>query len=51
VTASARDGRDEADDRPPICPACGVTMGIVGVGDTQRFVCLECGFDDDASTG
>jgi hypothetical protein len=38
----------DADDRPPICPACGVTMGIVddGQGGT-RFVCLECGFSDD----
>jgi hypothetical protein len=52
VTDSARDARDEADDRPPICPACGVTMGIVGDGDAaQRFVCLECGFDDDAPAG
>jgi hypothetical protein len=51
VTASARDARVEADDRPPICPACGVTMGIVGDGEAQRFVCLECGFDDAASAG
>jgi tRNA(Ile2) C34 agmatinyltransferase TiaS len=37
----------EQDDRPPICPACGVTMGIVtdSSGKT-RFVCLECGFSD-----
>ena len=51
MTDPARDARDEADDRPPICPACGVTMGIVGDGDTQHFVCLECGFDDDAPAG
>jgi hypothetical protein len=51
VTASARDARDEADDRPPICPACGVTMGIVRDGDGHRFVCLECGFDDSGSAG
>jgi len=51
VTASKRVVRDEADDRPPICPACGVTMGIVGDGSAQRFACLECGFDDDASGG
>ena len=40
----------EADDRPPICPRCGVTMGLVddkhgGV----RHVCLECGFSDQDS--
>jgi ribosomal protein S27AE len=38
--------RDE-DDRPPICPACGVTMGLVPDGDGIRYVCLECGFGDD----
>jgi hypothetical protein len=39
-----RPGR-ESDDRPPICPACGVTMGIVTGKDGEiRFVCLECGF-------
>jgi hypothetical protein len=33
------------DDRPPICPACGVTMGIVVDDDGRtRHVCLECGF-------
>ena len=39
-----------ADDRPPICPACGVTMGIVVDEETgeTRYVCLECGFDEDA---
>jgi tRNA(Ile2) C34 agmatinyltransferase TiaS len=36
--------RDD-DGRPPICPACGVTMGIRGDG-TAGFVCLECGFSD-----
>jgi predicted RNA-binding Zn-ribbon protein involved in translation (DUF1610 family) len=37
----------EPDDRPPICPACGVTMGIVtGTRGETRFVCLECGFSD-----
>lgn len=35
------------DDRPPICPACGVTMGIVGEGPATRHVCLECGFPDE----
>jgi predicted RNA-binding Zn-ribbon protein involved in translation (DUF1610 family) len=34
-------------DRPPICPACGVTMGIVVVRDGTRYVCLECGFEDE----
>jgi hypothetical protein len=38
----------EPDDRPPICPACGVTMGIVVNDDgATRFVCLECGFSED----
>jgi predicted RNA-binding Zn-ribbon protein involved in translation (DUF1610 family) len=34
------------DDRPPICPACGVTMGIAVTDDGEgtRDVCLECGF-------
>jgi predicted RNA-binding Zn-ribbon protein involved in translation (DUF1610 family) len=37
----------EGDDRPPICPACGVTMGIVVADDgTTRYVCLECGFEE-----
>ena len=42
--------RESDDDRPPICPACGVTMGIV-VGDSgaMRYVCLECGFSDEVS--
>jgi hypothetical protein len=36
------------DDRPPICPACGVTMGIVIDEDgATRYVCLECGFSDE----
>jgi predicted RNA-binding Zn-ribbon protein involved in translation (DUF1610 family) len=34
------------DDRPPICPACGVTMGIVENDGGTRYVCLECGFSD-----
>ncbi len=38
----------ETDDRPPICPACGVTMGIVVTeGGAVQYVCLECGFDGD----
>ena len=40
--------RDADDDRPPICPACGVTMGIVIDEDrATRYVCLECGFSDE----
>lgn len=37
----------EKDDRPPICPACGVTMGIAVEGVGVRYVCLECGFSED----
>ena len=39
---------DADDERPPICPACGVTMGIIvdEVGAT-RYACLECGFSDE----
>jgi len=41
-----------ADDRPPICPACGVTMGItVDEDGSTRYVCLECGFSDAPSKG
>jgi hypothetical protein len=43
------DDGEEQDDRPPICPACGVTQGmVVTEGDETKFVCLECGFSDDA---
>lgn len=43
------DKESEEDDRPPICPACGVTMGIVVDGDeTIEHICLECGFSDDS---
>ncbi len=39
---------DERDDRPPICPACGVTNGILVADDgTTAFVCLECGFPEE----
>jgi hypothetical protein len=41
-----RDTEDPTDDRPPICPACGVTQGMVVTDDEPRFVCLECGFSD-----
>jgi ribosomal protein S27AE len=47
-----REDDDERDDRPPICPNCGVTQGIVLTdGDDTKFVCLECGFSDDESSG
>jgi predicted RNA-binding Zn-ribbon protein involved in translation (DUF1610 family) len=39
----------EEDDRPPICPACGVTQGFVVEDERTRFVCLECGFSDGAA--
>jgi predicted RNA-binding Zn-ribbon protein involved in translation (DUF1610 family) len=39
----------EEDDRPPICPACGVTQGLVVEDERTTFVCLECGFSDEAS--
>jgi len=35
---------DRNDDRPPICPACGVTKFMVADGDDVAFVCVECGF-------
>lgn len=39
---------DADDERPPICPACGVTMGIiVDEGGATRYACLECGFSDE----
>jgi predicted RNA-binding Zn-ribbon protein involved in translation (DUF1610 family) len=42
------DDEPERDDdgRPPICPACGVTMGVREADGTTSFVCLECGFSD-----
>jgi ribosomal protein S27AE len=41
---------DADDERPPICPACGVTMGIViDENGATRYVCLECGFTDDVT--
>jgi predicted RNA-binding Zn-ribbon protein involved in translation (DUF1610 family) len=44
-----RDADVEEDDRPPICPACGVTMGMVVTDEEPRFVCLECGFDGESA--
>ncbi len=39
--------QQERDDRPPICPACGVTMGFVlGESEAPLHVCLECGFSE-----
>ena len=39
---------DADDERPPICPACGVTMGIIVDDDgAARYACLECGFSDE----
>jgi Zn ribbon nucleic-acid-binding protein len=51
VSRKRRNRTDEEDDeRPPICPACGVTQAIVVVrGNEMKFVCLECGFSDDAA--
>jgi Zn ribbon nucleic-acid-binding protein len=41
---------DNDDDRPPICPACGVTMGIIVNEDgATRYACLECGFSDETT--
>jgi len=54
VNTGSRTEHEPADDRPPICPACGVTMGITVREDgSTRFVCLECGYpteDVDAET-
>ena len=42
--------RNADDDRPPICPACGVTMGIViDESGATGYVCLECGFSDEVT--
>jgi hypothetical protein len=39
---------DADDERPPICPACGVTMGIIADEEgATRYACLECGFSDE----
>jgi len=39
---------DADDGRPPICPACSVTMGILVEEDgATRYACLECGFSDE----
>jgi Zn ribbon nucleic-acid-binding protein len=50
MTRRKRDREEQEDDRPPICPACGVTQGMVMSDDDEtRFVCLECGFADEQS--
>ena len=36
-----RENDEESDDRPPICPACGVTMGLVTSGGELVTVALE----------
>ena len=42
------ESKPDADERPPICPACGVTMGIIVEEDgATRYACLECGFSDE----
>ena len=52
MSYASSDGRrrprsSDADDRPPICPACGVTMGIlVGADGWTTHVCQECGYPD-----
>ncbi len=48
-----KDSKPDADDeRPPICPACGVTMGIIVNQDgATRYACLECGFSDEMILG
>jgi hypothetical protein len=53
LTCMARDDDPEPkpDDRPPICPACGVTQGMVMDGENTEFVCLECGFSDRPDRG
>jgi ribosomal protein S27AE len=49
-TAEEKSSRDADDERPPICPACGVTMGMIVHEDGKtRYVCLECGFSDEES--
>ena len=38
---------DADDERPQLCPTCGVTMGIILDEDGgTRYGCLECGFSE-----
>lgn len=43
------------DDRPPICPTCGVTMVPAALSaredETGDWVCLECEENDDLTDG
>jgi Zn ribbon nucleic-acid-binding protein len=49
MSSKKRHPPEDEDDRPPICPACGVTQGmVVTEGDDPKFVCLECGFEDES---
>jgi len=46
------DPEPDKDDRPPICPACGVTQGLVVSDGRTTLACLECGFsDEDGGSG
>ena len=52
LTVDEESKPDADDERPPICPACGVTMGIaVDEDGATRYVCLECGFSDEMTLG
>ena len=46
-TTTLREVPGLLDDRPPICPACGVTMGMVLEGLLTEYACLECGFAEE----
>jgi hypothetical protein len=43
------------DERPPICPVCGVTMVPVALSAredvTGDWICLECEENDDLADG
>ena len=45
-TAYLAPGLDDDDDRPPICPRCGVTMVPAALSADDKhegdWVCLEC---------
>ena len=48
LTVDEESKPDADDERPPICPACGVTMGIILDEDGgTRYACLECGCSDE----
>ena len=50
--AWTKKSKPDEDDRPPICPACGVTMGMIPADDgtTRHDACLECGFSDEMTS-